>query len=82
MDIKARSKPMREILTRVVDRTRGQVEIIIFGDKVILDEGEIYAFAPVPKEEPTLMISQMWRTGRVVTFSSHSSLRTFRWTKP
>ena len=40
MDIKARSKPMREILTRVVDRTRGVVEIIIFGDKVILDEGE------------------------------------------
>lgn len=40
MDIKARSKPMREILTRLVDRTRGAVEIIIFGDKVILDEGE------------------------------------------
>jgi inositol hexakisphosphate/diphosphoinositol-pentakisphosphate kinase len=45
MDIKARSKPMREILTRVVDRTRGAVELIIFGDKVILDEGEICLFS-------------------------------------
>lgn len=40
MDVKARSKPMREILTRLVDRTKGAVEIKIFGDKVILDEGE------------------------------------------
>ena len=39
MDVKARSKPMREILTRMVDRTRGTVEVKIFGDKVILDEG-------------------------------------------
>lgn len=38
MDIKARSKPMREILTRLVDRTKGAVKIKIFGDKVILDE--------------------------------------------
>ena len=44
MDIKARSKPMREILTRVVERTKNAVEIIIFGDKVILDEGEITLF--------------------------------------
>lgn len=37
MDVKARSKAMREILTRIVQR--GQVEVKIFGDKVILDEG-------------------------------------------
>jgi len=42
MDIKARSKPMREILMRLVDRTKGAVEVKIFGDKVILDEGEFY----------------------------------------
>jgi inositol hexakisphosphate/diphosphoinositol-pentakisphosphate kinase len=42
MDIKARSKPMREILTRLVDRMKGAVEIKIFGDKVILDEGECF----------------------------------------
>ena len=39
MDVKARSKPMREILTRLQERTKGAVEIKIFGDKVILDEG-------------------------------------------
>ncbi|KAJ3567499.1 hypothetical protein NP233_g6323 [Leucocoprinus birnbaumii] len=38
MDIKARSKAMREILTRLVERGRGAVEVRIFGDKVILDE--------------------------------------------
>jgi inositol hexakisphosphate/diphosphoinositol-pentakisphosphate kinase len=38
MDVKARSKAMREILTRLVDRAR--VEVKVFGDKVILDEGE------------------------------------------
>ena len=39
MDIKARSKAMREILTRLVERSRGSIEIKVFGDKVILDEG-------------------------------------------
>lgn len=39
MDVKARSKAMREILTRIVERTRGAVEVKMFGDKVILDEG-------------------------------------------
>ncbi|KAG9317308.1 histidine phosphatase superfamily-domain-containing protein [Chiua virens] len=38
MDIKARSKPMREILTRLVEWSRGAIEVKVFGDKVILDE--------------------------------------------
>ncbi|TDL29202.1 hypothetical protein BD410DRAFT_892545 [Rickenella mellea] len=38
MDIKARSKAMREILTRIVERSRGSIEVKVFGDKVILDE--------------------------------------------
>ncbi|TEB30249.1 hypothetical protein FA13DRAFT_1734082 [Coprinellus micaceus] len=38
MDIKARSKAMREILTRLVERSRGSIEVKVFGDKVILDE--------------------------------------------
>ena len=41
MDIKARSKAMREILTRLVERTRGAIEVKVFGDKVILDEGAL-----------------------------------------
>ncbi|KIJ56779.1 hypothetical protein M422DRAFT_238381 [Sphaerobolus stellatus SS14] len=38
MDVKARSKAMREILTRIRDRSRGAIEVKVFGDKVILDE--------------------------------------------
>ncbi|KIP08313.1 hypothetical protein PHLGIDRAFT_382020 [Phlebiopsis gigantea 11061_1 CR5-6] len=38
MDVKARSKAMREILTRLVERSRGAIEVKVFGDKVILDE--------------------------------------------
>ena len=41
MDIKARSKAMREILTRLVERSRGTIEAKVFGDKVILDEGQL-----------------------------------------
>jgi hypothetical protein len=39
MDLKARSRAMQEILTRVVDRGGSLVEVKVFGDKVILDEG-------------------------------------------
>jgi len=39
MDVKARSKAMREILTRLVDMEKGGVDVKIFGDPVILEEG-------------------------------------------
>jgi hypothetical protein len=39
MDVKARSKAMREILTRLVEIEGERVDIKIFGDKTILDEG-------------------------------------------
>jgi inositol hexakisphosphate/diphosphoinositol-pentakisphosphate kinase len=39
MDIKARNKAMTEILTRLVERARGAIEVKVFGDKVIQDEG-------------------------------------------
>ncbi|TFY75905.1 hypothetical protein EWM64_g8106 [Hericium alpestre] len=38
MDVKARSKAMREILTRIKDRAGGAIDVKVFGDKVILDE--------------------------------------------
>jgi len=40
MDVKVRSKAMREILTRLVDMEKGGVDVKIFGDPVILEEGE------------------------------------------
>lgn len=39
MDVKARSKAMREILTRLVERAGGVIKVKVFGEKVILDEG-------------------------------------------
>ncbi|KZT62250.1 hypothetical protein CALCODRAFT_514089 [Calocera cornea HHB12733] len=38
LDVKARSKAMREILTRLVQRGQGAIDIKIFGDKTIMDE--------------------------------------------
>ena len=38
LDVKARSKASRNILTRL--QNNGEVDVVIFGDKVILDEGK------------------------------------------
>ena len=38
LDVKARSKASRNILTRL--QVNGELDVVIFGDKVILDEGK------------------------------------------
>lgn len=67
MDIKARSKAMREILTRLRERAKGAIEVKVFGDKVILDEGP---FVSGNTSSPLVIaLRKMSKTGPDATFS-------------
>lgn len=73
---------MREILTRIVERARGGVEVKVFGDKVILDEGALlspfFFLLKVFVLTINLRVLKMSRVGHDVTSSSRSSLPTSR----
>lgn len=61
MDVKARSKAMREILTRLVDIEKGGVDVQIFGDVVILEEGECLSSLSAPSHS-----AMHWRASCVI----------------
>ena len=46
LDAKARSKASQKILTRL--QSNGDFNVIVFGDKVILDEGKKYLLVNMP----------------------------------
>ena len=80
MDVKARSKAMREILTRLVERARGSIEVKVFGDKVILDEGT--PLTMLYRHLLTLLvILKTLKTGHDATYLFHSFPPTSRLTK-
>lgn len=77
MDVKARSKAMREILTRLVEIEKGGVNVKLFGDMVILEEGKFPARYPEIFPAANRIACQTSPTGRPSTSSSPSSPKTF-----
>lgn len=68
MDVKARSKAMREILTRLVEIEKGGVNVKLFGDMVILEEGTFRSLLFYYELNVELMDG--WLAGRHYTLAS------------
>ena len=78
MDIKARSRAMQEILTRVVDRGGQLVELKVFGDKVILDEGSYSSTQRLQSSSNLILDIQNWpRCDVLISFYSKDKLVEF-----
>lgn len=85
MDVKARSKPMREIITRLVERGRGSIEVKLFGEQVILGEGvlrdSLVSWLEDGRANDCGANLQTWRIGRDAIFLLVSSVPTFPFSK-
>ena len=66
LDSKARSRPSRSILTRL--QGNGEFDVVVFGDKAILDEGKHIPKPSVP------VADQIHRRGKLACMVSTSLL--------